>query len=104
MNTPGAYRSAIRQELAIQRAKRGRQENLQPSPLIELRDVWLSFTRPILRGVDLRVYPGETLVVFGESGVGKSTLLKLILRLLVPDSGQVLVFGQDIGRLSFEEE
>src|SRR5690606_25857176 len=51
----------------------------------------------------LYVMPGETLVVFGESGVGKSTLLKLILRLLIPDRGQVLVFGQEIDALSFEE-
>lgn len=72
-------------------------------PVIELRDVWLSFGRPILRGIDLRVMPGETLVIFGESGVGKSTILKLILRLLIPDRGQVIVFGRDIVDLSFEE-
>lgn len=72
-------------------------------PLIELRDVWLSFGRPILRGINLVVMPGETLVVFGESGVGKSTLLKLMLRLLVPDSGSVRVFGREIVDLSFEE-
>jgi len=72
-------------------------------PVIELRDVWLSFERPILRGVDLRVMPGETLVIFGESGVGKSTILKLILRLLIPDRGHVYVFGRDIVDLSFEE-
>lgn len=71
-------------------------------PLIELHDIWLSFDRPILEGIDLRVYPGETLVVFGESGVGKSTILKLVLRLLVPDRGQVIVFGRDIVDLSFE--
>jgi phospholipid/cholesterol/gamma-HCH transport system ATP-binding protein len=71
--------------------------------LIELLNIWLSFDRPILRGIDLQVLPRETLVVFGESGVGKSTILKLILRLLIPDRGQVMVFGHDIGALSFEE-
>src|SRR5690625_7515208 len=71
-------------------------------PSIELRDVWLSFERPVLRGVDLRVMPGETIVVFGESGVGKSTILKLILRLLIPDRGKVLIYGEEIEDLSFE--
>jgi phospholipid/cholesterol/gamma-HCH transport system ATP-binding protein len=42
-------------------------------------------------------------VIVGESGTGKSTALKLILRLLVPDSGKVLIDGDDITNLSFEE-
>jgi len=46
---------------------------------------------------------GETLMVAGESGSGKSTILKLILRLLVPDSGRVIVLGHDVPRLTFKE-
>src|SRR5690606_24878866 len=71
--------------------------------VIELRDVWLYFDRPVLRGVDLHVCEGETLLVLGESGMGKSTILKLILRLLVPDRGSVRVFGREITRLPFAE-
>lgn len=74
-----------------------------PDVVIELEDVWLAFDNPVLCGVDLRVYRGETLVVFGESGSGKSTILKLILRLLVPDRGHVRVFGTEITELDFEE-
>jgi phospholipid/cholesterol/gamma-HCH transport system ATP-binding protein len=103
MSASGEYRRAIRRQLAVQRPASGRSSARPPGPLIELRDIWLSFDRPILRGVNLYVLPGETLVVFGESGVGKSTILKLILRLLIPDHGRVLIFGEDIGGLSFQE-
>src|SRR5690606_9862006 len=71
--------------------------------VIELDDVWLSFDRPVLRGVNLVVHEGEPVVVLGESGSGKSTILKLIMRLLVPDRGRVCVFGRDIVGLDFED-
>lgn len=103
MNTAGDPRRAILGELAAVHPGARRAPVPGDKPLIELRDVWLSFDRPILRGVSLRVYPGETLVIFGESGVGKSTLLKLIMRLLIPDRGEVVVFGHQITDLSFEE-
>ena len=51
---------------------------------------------PALRGVSLSTEPAETLALTGESGSGKSTLLHLIGGLDVPDSGQVIVSGQDI--------
>lgn len=72
-------------------------------PVIELEDIYLSFGHPVLEGIDLKAYKGETLLVLGESGIGKSTLLKLILRLLVPDSGAIRVFGNEIRDLTFEE-
>ena len=49
----------------------------------------------VLRGFDLRVAAGETIALVGRSGAGKSTILKLINRLLSPDSGRVLVEGRD---------
>jgi osmoprotectant transport system ATP-binding protein len=48
----------------------------------------------VLRGLDLAVAQGETLALVGRSGAGKSTILKLINRLLVPDAGKVLVQGR----------
>jgi phospholipid/cholesterol/gamma-HCH transport system ATP-binding protein len=52
--------------------------------------------RPILAGVDLSVYRGETLVILGGSGSGKSTLLRALIGVLPPDGGRVEILGQDI--------
>ena len=71
--------------------------------VIALRHVHLAFDRPILEDVSLVAHEGETVVVVGESGTGKSTTLKLILRLLVPDRGRVCIEGRDISRLTFSE-
>ena len=49
----------------------------------------------VLRGLDLRVAAGETLALVGRSGAGKSTILKLVNRLLLPGSGRVMVEGRD---------
>jgi phospholipid/cholesterol/gamma-HCH transport system ATP-binding protein len=65
--------------------------------------VYLSFDRPILEDVSLNARKGETICLVGESGTGKSTTLKLILRLLVPDRGRVCIHGEDITDLTFEE-
>jgi osmoprotectant transport system ATP-binding protein len=51
--------------------------------------------RDVLRGVDLSIAPGETVALVGRSGVGKSSLLKLINRMLLPDRGRVSVRGKD---------
>jgi len=59
--------------------------------------------RAILDGIDLDVMPGESLIVIGLSGVGKSVLLKCILGLVLPDSGQILVDGEDWCTLSAEQ-
>jgi phospholipid/cholesterol/gamma-HCH transport system ATP-binding protein len=73
------------------------------APVITLDDVHLTFDQPILKGVSLEAREGETLMVAGESGSGKSTILKLILRLLVPDSGSISVLDQEVGGLTFQE-
>lgn len=67
------------------------------TPAIEFRDVVLSYgDRVILDGISFTVRPGETKIVLGGSGTGKSTILKLTLGLIKPDSGQIFVDGQDI--------
>src|ERR1700682_2916879 len=57
----------------------------------------------VLNGIDLAVKNGETLVVLGRSGSGKSVLLKLIVGLQKPDRGTIAVHGQDIGDLPLEQ-
>ncbi len=69
--------------------------------LIRLQNVSKSFgDRKVLQNVDLEVYEGETLVIIGRSGVGKSTILKHMAGLLAPDSGEVWVEGQEINGLN----
>ena len=103
-----AVRRAIRTELerdASDEQERGEVPRRPgtPKPVIELSHVYLAFDRPILEDVTFIAHEGETVAVVGESGTGKSTALKLILRLLVPDRGTVCIDGQDITELSFEE-
>ncbi len=67
------------------------------TPFIELRGIEKSFgPKRVLAGVDLDIYPGETIVILGGSGTGKSVLIRHIIGLLKPDAGQVKVEGEDI--------
>jgi phospholipid/cholesterol/gamma-HCH transport system ATP-binding protein len=67
------------------------------TPAIEFQDVTLSFDENvILNGLSFTVQKGETKIILGGSGGGKSTTIKLILGLLKPDSGRILVDGEDI--------
>ena len=99
----GQVREAIREELARDAAKTPRANGREGVPVIEMQNVTLSFDQPILENVSLKAQQGETIVIVGESGTGKSTALKLILRLLVPEQGRVLIDGDDITHLSFED-
>jgi phospholipid/cholesterol/gamma-HCH transport system ATP-binding protein len=70
-------------------------------PAIEFRNVHLSFDdRKVLDGLTFKVMRGETKIILGGSGCGKSTTIKLVLGLLKPDEGQVLVDGEDITNYS----
>ena len=73
----------------------------EKSPLIEVRDLHQKFgEHHVLRGVSTHVNRGETLVLLGGSGGGKSVLLKHFLGLLSPYSGQVIVNGEDISDMN----
>jgi phospholipid/cholesterol/gamma-HCH transport system ATP-binding protein len=71
------------------------------TPKIELKGVAKRFgAKVVLDGVDLSVDPGESLVIIGGSGTGKSVTLKSILGLITPDKGSIKVDGREITRLT----
>ncbi len=71
---------------------------------IEIRKVSKSFgSHHVLREVDLDIIRGETMVIIGRSGIGKSVLLKHIIGLLKPDRGQIFLEGKDITHPNPEE-
>jgi phospholipid/cholesterol/gamma-HCH transport system ATP-binding protein len=69
-------------------------------PMIEIRDLHKSFNGfQVLKGVTLSIAEGTTVVVLGGSGSGKTVLMKHIMGLLKPDSGEVMVDGEDVSRM-----
>jgi phospholipid/cholesterol/gamma-HCH transport system ATP-binding protein len=78
--------------------------DIQTSPLIAVERVSVNFDgQGVLRNIDFGVKRGETLVVIGESGCGKTVLLKLIIGLLQPASGRVVFDGQVLADLGDRE-
>jgi phospholipid/cholesterol/gamma-HCH transport system ATP-binding protein len=74
-------------------------------PLIRFRGVYKSFNgKPVLEGVDLDIYPGETFVVLGRSGSGKTVLTSMIVGLTKPDGGTVTVGDIDLTQLKAEDD
>lgn len=72
--------------------------------VIDFRDVHLAFgDKVVLDGASFNVVSGEMKVILGQSGSGKSTILRLALGLLKPDAGQILINGQEIAHLPEEE-
>lgn len=70
---------------------------MSTGPLLELKDVHKSFgPKQVLKGVNLDVSPGKSLVVLGGSGSGKSVMLKNALGLMTPNQGQILFAGEDV--------
>lgn len=73
---------------------------MNAEPMIRLIDVRKKFgSQEILKGINLSIYEGKTTVIVGESGKGKSLILKHILGLIRPDKGKVLVEGNDINKI-----
>ncbi len=73
-------------------------------PVVVFEDVRLAFDdHVVLDGISFTLYPGFTKIFLGASGSGKSTVLKLILGLLAPDSGKIWVHGQQIDRMNEDQ-
>jgi len=74
-----------------------------PEPIVEATDLRKNFdANAVLRGVSFELAKGETLVVMGGSGAGKTVLLRLVAGLIRPDGGRLRVFGRSIENLSEE--
>ena len=79
---------------------------MQPVPdvFLALRDVAISFAgHHVLQGIDLDVYSGEILSILGQSGSGKSVLLKIMVGLLQPDRGTIVFEGQHVETMRTKE-
>jgi phospholipid/cholesterol/gamma-HCH transport system ATP-binding protein len=100
-------RRAIRNELDLDRGTPrplpANTMEFKAANVVALEHVSLAFESPILDDVSFSARAGETVTVLGESGTGKSTILKLLLRLLVPDRGKVYIEGEEITQLPFSE-
>jgi phospholipid/cholesterol/gamma-HCH transport system ATP-binding protein len=69
-------------------------------PIIQFYSVFKKFgANQVLRGVSLRIFQGQVTTIMGKSGTGKSVLLKHVIGLLQPDSGEILLYGQPISKM-----
>ena len=89
-------------ELTLEGARAGeRSTGDRPRHVVQLREVDLKFgDKQVLRKVSLTVDPAERLVIIGQSGAGKTTILRLILGILSPNRGEVFFQSQNIAQMS----
>jgi len=79
-------------------------DSVRAIPAIEFRNVTIIYDgRKVLNDLSFKVMKGETKIILGGSGCGKSTTIKLVLGLVKPDSGQILVDGEDVTNYSEED-
>ncbi len=73
----------------------------EPEFAVTFKDVSISFeSKQVLKDISFTVLPGQTLIILGPAGCGKSVLMKLANGLICPDSGTICVFGQEITAMS----
>lgn len=72
--------------------------------MIRLDNIWKRFgEKEVHKGVNLKVFPNETLVIIGRSGGGKSVLLKMIIGLIKPDSGSIIIDEKEVTTMKFRQ-
>jgi branched-chain amino acid transport system ATP-binding protein len=68
-----------------------------PPPCLQVQDLWAGYgPAQVLRGLSLKVHPGEVVALMGRNGAGKSTTLKTLMGLLPPQQGKIELLGQDV--------
>jgi phospholipid/cholesterol/gamma-HCH transport system ATP-binding protein len=89
---------------SIQASEPAADQVADSEPVVVFRNVSIAFDGPpVLQDISFSVAPGETRILLGPAGVGKSVLLKLINGLLRPDKGSILLFGHDVATLTEEQ-
>jgi len=68
-------------------------------PVITFQDVEIAFEHPVLEGISFELPRGETKVLLGAAGTGKTLILKLVLGLIKPDAGRITVLGEDVTQM-----
>jgi phospholipid/cholesterol/gamma-HCH transport system ATP-binding protein len=80
------------------------QQKSNKEEVLVIRDLYKSFgNKHVLKGIDFELFKGENVVIMGQSGSGKSVLIKIIAGLVEPDKGMVKVFGQEVPKLDRKE-
>ncbi len=74
-----------------------------PDNLIRFEDVSIAFDHPVLEQISFRLARGETKVLLGEAGTGKTLILKLALGLIRPDAGRITVLGEEVSAMPEKE-
>ena len=80
------------------------QKGNKKEEVLIIRDLYKSFgNKHVLKGIDFELFKGENVVIMGQSGSGKSVLIKIIAGLVEPDKGMVKVFGEEVHTLDRKE-
>ncbi len=68
-------------------------------PVITFEDVEIAFEHPVLEGISFQLPRGETKILLGAAGTGKTLILKLVLGLIKPDAGRITVLGEEVTQM-----
>src|SRR5690242_18732134 len=99
MAAPGAFEPTPPPQAGLPLAP-----STQAEPVVVFEDVSIGFgPEPLLQGISFTIRRGETRILLGPAGVGKSVLLKLVNGLLRPTAGRIFVFGQEVSAMSEDD-